>query len=71
MERVAHKNGEGYPKLIQHCVTRGSTSWKMLSAEIDIRLGATNKGLLGGGGQKILLGTPKFSNEYIHSLNLQ
>ena len=28
---------EGYPKLVQHRVTRGSTSWKVLSDDNNFR----------------------------------
>ena len=48
--RFTQKSGEGYPKLNQYCVTRGSTSWNLLSDDKNVRLGGVGI-LLGGGGQ--------------------
>ena len=38
MERVTQKRDEGYRKLVQYCVTRGSTFWNVLSGNKNVRI---------------------------------
>ena len=57
MERVTQKigkaypkNGEGYSKLVQLSVTRGSTCWSLLGDNKNCQLGGGRQVIIVGGG---------------------